>query len=88
MTEFAGLRVVVVGANGALGGALATAFAAAGAAVVGLDRELPKPERRIADVDYRAVDVLDDAALGACFDAGPAPWAVVNVVGGFAGHCP
>lgn len=88
MSEFDGLPVVVVGANGALGGALATAFCAAGAAVVGLDREAPEPARQIAGVDYREVDVLDDAALGACFDTGPAPWAVVNVVGGFAGHRP
>jgi NAD(P)-dependent dehydrogenase (short-subunit alcohol dehydrogenase family) len=88
MSDFDGLPVLVVGANGVLGGALATAFAGAGATVVGLDRELPKPARRVADVDYREVDVLDDAALGACFDTGPAPWAVVNVVGGFAGHSP
>jgi NAD(P)-dependent dehydrogenase (short-subunit alcohol dehydrogenase family) len=88
VTGFAGKHVVVVGANGALGGALATAFATAGATAVGLDRDVPKPDRQIADVDYRAVDVLDDAALGACFDSGPAPWAVVNVVGGFAGHSP
>jgi NAD(P)-dependent dehydrogenase (short-subunit alcohol dehydrogenase family) len=86
--DFEGLRVVVVGANGALGGALVTAFFDAGATVVGLDREIPSPDRQIADVEYRQVDVLDDTALGACLDDGPAPWAVVNVVGGFAGHRP
>jgi NAD(P)-dependent dehydrogenase (short-subunit alcohol dehydrogenase family) len=88
VSDFVGLRVVVVGANGALGGALATAFKDAGATVVGLDREIPKPDRQIADVEYRQVDVLDDTALGACLDDGPAPWAVINVVGGFAGHRP
>lgn len=86
MSDFSGLRVVVVGANGALGGALATAFVAAGASVVGLVRDEPRGDRQVDTVDYRAVDVLDDAALGACFDRGPAPWAVVNVVGGFSGH--
>lgn len=88
MSDFDGLPVVVVGANGALGGALATAFSAAGATVVGLDRQTPQPAHQVAGVDYREVDVIDDAALGACFDAAPAPWAVVNVVGGFAGHRP
>jgi NAD(P)-dependent dehydrogenase (short-subunit alcohol dehydrogenase family) len=88
VSDFSGLPVVVVGASGALGGALATAFAAAGATVVGLDRELPELARRVADVDYREVDILDDAAVGACFDPGPAPWAVVNVAGGFAGPSP
>lgn len=88
MSDFAGLRIAVVGANGALGGGLATAFTAAGATVVGLDRAIPAQAHQVADVEYRAVDVLDDAALGACFDGDPAPWAVVNVVGGFAGHTP
>ncbi|MEP7019548.1 MAG: SDR family oxidoreductase [Pseudonocardiales bacterium] len=88
MSDFSGLRVVVVGANGALGGALATAFVGAGATVLGLARAEPRADRQVADVEYHAVDVLDDAALGACFDNGPVPWAVVNVVGGFAGHRP
>jgi NAD(P)-dependent dehydrogenase (short-subunit alcohol dehydrogenase family) len=88
MTDFEGRQVVVVGARGALGGALAAALSGAGAGVVGLDQAAPDRARQIAGVDYRAVDVLDDAALGACFDDGPAPWAVLNVVGGFAGHRP
>jgi NAD(P)-dependent dehydrogenase (short-subunit alcohol dehydrogenase family) len=53
VSDFDGLHVIVVGANGALGGALATAFASAGATAIGLDREIPKPDRQIADVDYR-----------------------------------
>ncbi|MEP7179205.1 MAG: SDR family oxidoreductase [Pseudonocardiales bacterium] len=88
MSDFSGRSVFVVGANGALGGALATAFVGAGAVVTGLDRRAPQPARQVAGVDYREVDVLDDAALGDCFDAGAAPWAVLNVVGGFAGHRP
>ena len=88
MTDFIGRTVYVVGATGALGEGLAAAFRDAGAQVVGLDRALPKAAHRIEGVDYQAVDVLDDRALGAVFDAGPLPWAVVNVVGGFAPHTP
>jgi NAD(P)-dependent dehydrogenase (short-subunit alcohol dehydrogenase family) len=51
-------------------------------------RAVPDPAHQISGVDYRAVDVLDDAGLGAEFDSAPPPWAVVNVVGGFAGHRP
>ena len=88
MSDFEGLQVVVVGANGALGAAVSRAFVGAGATVVGLDRDVPTSAHQVAGVAYREVDVLDDAALGASFDAGPAPWAVLNVVGGFAGHRP
>lgn len=81
-------RVVVVGAAGALGDAVAAAFLAEGATVTGVDRAVPGEERRRAGVEYAAVDVLDDDALGAWFDAAPVPWAVVDVVGGFAPHRP
>ena len=80
--------MVVVGAGGALGSALAAAFTAAGAAVVGLDRSLPDTARQVDGVDYQAVDVRDDAGLGSWFDSASRPWAVLNVVGGFAGHTP
>ncbi len=86
MTDYAGRTVVVAGAGGALGVALAAAFAAAGADVVGLVRNLPDPADQIGDVDYQVLDVLDDTGLGAWFDGVPPPWAVVNVVGGFAGQ--
>ncbi len=33
-------------------------------------------------------DVLADEAVGALFDSAPAPWAVINTVGGFAPHRP
>lgn len=85
--RFAGRAVVVVGAAGALGGGLAAAFAAEGATVTGLDRTVPAAGRQLDGVRYQAVDVLDDAALGAALN-GPPPWAVVNTVGGFAGHTP
>jgi NAD(P)-dependent dehydrogenase (short-subunit alcohol dehydrogenase family) len=85
MAEYTGRRVMVIGACGALGSGLVAAFTAAGAAVTGLDRAVPAAERRQDGVDYVAVDVLDDAGLAAAFDSAPPPWAVANVVGGFAG---
>ena len=85
---FAGQAVMVFGATGALGAGLASAFMAEGAAVTGVDRSEPTGDGRLDGVGYRAVNVLDDAALGGLFDDGPAPWAVVNTVGGFAGHTP
>jgi NAD(P)-dependent dehydrogenase (short-subunit alcohol dehydrogenase family) len=88
MTDLTDRHVVVVGAAGALGGALAAAFLATGAAVLGVDRAVPDASRRRERVEYHAVDVLDDAALGAWFDGRPPPWAVVNAVGGFAGATP
>jgi NAD(P)-dependent dehydrogenase (short-subunit alcohol dehydrogenase family) len=81
---FAGRHVLVFGAAGALGGGIAEAFAAAGASVTGADKSEPGSDRRLAGISYTAVDVLDDAAVGSLLDAGPAPWAVVNTVGGFA----
>jgi NAD(P)-dependent dehydrogenase (short-subunit alcohol dehydrogenase family) len=82
MSELTGRAVVVIGATGALGAAVCNAFLDAGAAVHGLDRAAPK--RPLDGVSYVSLDVLDDAALGAWFDT-VTPWAVVNVVGGFAG---
>ena len=82
--RFAGRTVMVFGAAGALGAGLAAAFAAEGAALIGVDRSTPATDRRLEGARYHAVDVLDDGALGALFDAAPPPWAVVNTVGGFA----
>ena len=87
-TDFAGRTVLVLGAAGALGAGLVSAFAAAGAGVTGADKALPAPERRLGGASYQAVDVLDDAALGELFDQGRPPWAVINTVGGFAAHAP
>jgi NAD(P)-dependent dehydrogenase (short-subunit alcohol dehydrogenase family) len=75
--------VVVFGAAGALGAGVAAAFADAGAVVVGADRRLPAAEHQLAGVSYETVDVLDDSAVAALFDAMPVPWAVVNTIGGF-----
>ncbi len=59
-----------------------------GAEVTGVDRAEPPAARRLDGVRYAAADVLDDASLGALFDAAAPLWAVVNTVGGFAGHRP
>jgi NAD(P)-dependent dehydrogenase (short-subunit alcohol dehydrogenase family) len=81
---FDGRDVLVFGAGGALGSGVAQAFAAAGATVTGADRSVPAAERQIAGVRYEAVNVLDDGVLAALFGSRPAPWAVINTVGGYA----
>jgi NAD(P)-dependent dehydrogenase (short-subunit alcohol dehydrogenase family) len=86
--SFTGRAVLVFGAAGALGAGVAAAFSAAGASVTGVDRVEPDASRRLDGVRYAAADVLDDAALGALLGAAPAPWAVVNTVGGFAPYRP
>ena len=83
----AGRSVLVFGASGALGSGVAAAFAAAGAVVTGADKALPGGA--VVDaVSYATADVTDDDALRALFDGQPAPWAVINTVGGFAPRRP
>lgn len=79
-----GRDVLVFGATGALGSAVAASFANQGASVRGADLHEPSDDRRLAGVTYQTVDVRDDGALGPFFDAEPAPWAVINTVGGYA----
>ncbi len=86
--SFAGRAVLVFGGAGALGAGVAAAFAAAGASVAAVDRAEPGGDRRLAGVRYQSADVLDDGAVRGVFDAGPAPWAVLNTVGGFAPQRP
>jgi NAD(P)-dependent dehydrogenase (short-subunit alcohol dehydrogenase family) len=86
--RFADRTVMVFGAAGALGAGLAAAFAQEGADVIGAGRTVPTRDRRLDGARYYAVDMLDDAAMGALFDDGPAPWAVINTVGGFAARTP
>jgi NAD(P)-dependent dehydrogenase (short-subunit alcohol dehydrogenase family) len=81
---YPGRSVLVFGAAGALGSGLAAAFAAAGASVTGADMHPPGADRRVDGVRYHEVSALDDAGLGALFDAAPPPWAVINTVGGYA----
>jgi NAD(P)-dependent dehydrogenase (short-subunit alcohol dehydrogenase family) len=80
----AGRSVLVFGAGGALGAGVAAALAGAGAVVVGADKVAPPSSRRLDGIRYEAVDVLDDAAVGALVDATGTPWAVLNTIGGFA----
>ncbi|HEX6933900.1 MAG TPA: SDR family NAD(P)-dependent oxidoreductase [Streptosporangiaceae bacterium] len=86
--DFAGRAVLVFGAAGALGGGVAAAFVAAGAAVTGVDKVAPADERKRPGISYVSADVFADVAVAALFDSAPAPWAVINTVGGFAPHRP
>jgi len=81
--RYDGRAVVVFGAAGALGSGLAAAFAAAGASVTGVVRSQPSAEHRLERVRYATADVNSDAAVGVLFDSAPAPWAVINTVGGY-----
>jgi NAD(P)-dependent dehydrogenase (short-subunit alcohol dehydrogenase family) len=82
--NYAGRSVLVFGAAGALGSGVAAAFAAAGASVTGVDKSEPAHERQLRGVSFRSADVL----VGALLDSAPAPWAVINTIGGFAPHRP
>ena len=82
--SLAGRPVLVFGASGALGGGVAAAFAAAGAAVTGADRAEPPEDRRHFGVRYVAVSAGDDGAVSSLLDSGDPPWAVINTVGGYA----
>jgi NAD(P)-dependent dehydrogenase (short-subunit alcohol dehydrogenase family) len=84
----AGRTVLVFGASGALGSGVAAAFAAAGAVVTGVDKAGPSGAAAVDAVSYATADVTDDDALRALFDRQPAPWAVINTVGGFAPRRP
>jgi NAD(P)-dependent dehydrogenase (short-subunit alcohol dehydrogenase family) len=86
--SFGGRSVLVFGGGGALGAGVAAAFAAAGASVTAVDRAEPGGDRRLAGVQYRAADVLDDDAVRAVFDSVQQPWAVLNTVGGYAPQRP
>jgi NAD(P)-dependent dehydrogenase (short-subunit alcohol dehydrogenase family) len=86
--DYAGRSVLVFGASGALGSGVAAAFAAAGAAVTGIDKVAPAGERARDAISYLSADVFSDVAVAALFDSAPTPWAVINTVGGFAPHRP
>jgi NAD(P)-dependent dehydrogenase (short-subunit alcohol dehydrogenase family) len=80
--------VLVFGATGALGAGVASIFADMGAVVRGAAGHVPAADRQLTGVRYESADVLDDASLGELFDASPAPWAVINTVGGYAPRRP
>jgi NAD(P)-dependent dehydrogenase (short-subunit alcohol dehydrogenase family) len=88
MAEFDGRTVIVTGASGGLGAAVVAAFAAAGAEVTGIARDVPPSGQQVDGVRYAAVDLADDAAVGAFFDDCGTPWAVAHTVGGYAPAAP
>ena len=86
--RFEGRAVLVFGASGALGAGVAAALAEHGASVTGADRAKPPADRMLDGVSYREADAGDEGSVRALFDSVPAPWAVLNTVGGFAGQRP
>ena len=86
--SFKDRAVLVFGASGSLGHGVAEAFAGAGASVTGVDRFEPHAGRQVPGVGYRTTAVTDDVEVSALFASLPAPWAVINTVGGFAPHRP
>jgi NAD(P)-dependent dehydrogenase (short-subunit alcohol dehydrogenase family) len=83
-----GRAVLVFGASGALGSGVSAAFAEAGALVTGADKAAPGRATAVDSVSHETVDLTDDAAVRELFDSRPAPWAVINTVGGFAPRRP
>jgi NAD(P)-dependent dehydrogenase (short-subunit alcohol dehydrogenase family) len=88
LADYAGRTVLLTGTSGALGSGLAAAFRSAGASVVGVDRAEPDEHAIVDGVRYEAVDLTDDARVGALFDDIGTPWAAVHTVGGFAPQSP
>src|SRR5260370_16224677 len=84
MTErpLSGRRIIVMGGTGSLGQSVIERFHADGASVVAADAKLPDDANRRQDVDYVAVDALDEASVLAALATSPAPTAVVNLIGG------
>jgi len=66
--DFDGRVAVVTGAAGTLGGAVAAAFVAAGADVVGVDVVDPDEAAVPDQVDYRQADLTDEPAVEALFE--------------------
>ena len=89
--EFADRTVMITGAAGHLGRAVAAAFAARGARLALVDLQRDALARAHGDEDehrrFVAVDLLDAAALDAAVDAVVAPWrridVLCNIAGGF-----
>ena len=81
MTERAlsGRRIVVLGGTGSLGRAVVERFRSDGASVLVADTRPPAD----ADLEYVAVDALDESSIAAAFAAAPRPQAVVNLIGGY-----
>jgi NAD(P)-dependent dehydrogenase (short-subunit alcohol dehydrogenase family) len=85
MTERAlsGRTIIVLGAGGGLGRAVTERFRDDGASVLAFDARIPDAGDRQDQVDYVAVDALDETSVSAAFGQAPPPAAVVNLIGGY-----
>jgi NAD(P)-dependent dehydrogenase (short-subunit alcohol dehydrogenase family) len=84
--SLAGRTVIVFGGTGALGSAVVKRTLDDDAAVVIADATTPKSSDERSNVRNVTVDALDEESVASCFDTlDAAPWAVVNLIGGFAG---
>ena len=82
----AGRSVIVFGGTGALGSAVVEKARAGGASVTVADATSPEQSVQDSDVRYVSVDALDETSVESCFGSlDTTPWAVVNLIGGFAG---
>jgi NAD(P)-dependent dehydrogenase (short-subunit alcohol dehydrogenase family) len=79
-------KVVVLGGTGGLRKAVVDRFRGDGASVLVADARLPAGADRREDLDYVAVDALDEASVSAALGMTPVPAAVVNLIGGGAGR--
>ncbi len=83
--DFDGRVAVVTGAAGALGGAVAAAFAAAGADVVGVDVVAPDEATVAEPVDYRQADLTDEPTVSALFEGVDDDYGRVDALANVAG---
>jgi NAD(P)-dependent dehydrogenase (short-subunit alcohol dehydrogenase family) len=72
-------RIIVLGGSGGLGRAVVERFRGDGASVLVADARPPDHD----DMDYVAVDALDEASVSAALAVLPSPDAVVNLIGGY-----
>jgi NAD(P)-dependent dehydrogenase (short-subunit alcohol dehydrogenase family) len=84
--SLAGRRVIVFGGTGALGNAVVEKALSDDAVVIVADAKEADPSSANPKVRYVTVDALDEESVESCFETidGP-PWAVINLIGGFAG---
>ena len=83
--DLSGRTVVVMGGTGNLGQAVVERLRSDGATVVVADTRLPAESDRDTGVRHVAVDALDEASVSAALaGVSPAPWAVINLIGGYA----